>query len=601
MDDLQLHLSEPQELERVKTHARLFCRASNARFNWTKSEGILIHRPKPAPDQEFSIRWLDEGEEFRLLGLKLRNSYPMTYEDTWTDAVINFTKALKAAAWNFSARGRVTFLKTYAMPQLYYLANAVPMAPQTMQRIQTLIWKFAWKGANKGKVRREVALLPANMGGLGIPSVQATIEAIHAKWIHRLLLLHPLYYKPWAALAVHLLGNKFSEWGIQLYYLVWVPEITSRNYLPPFWEAAVKAWWKTLLPPDPSALDKEEILSQPIFLNPMIKSRTTFKDTKFLRWTEHGICKVRDLWNDGSWMTPLDLLTSYGYYPPQIDLQAIISAIPQSWKTLLEIPWTHENDYWGQQLGQNLFQIHRIALRREGETFTRCYHGPLPFEERALQGAPLVEVSRLEYLRPLWVFSDILIFRDNQVTLPSKVKSKVLEKKIFNAKKFREMYTTACVPPGMIYWNQITPGKIPWARVWKAVWKPLVPRTWNETFFLLLHKALPHGERAYKQDQDYPPIYYCPVCPQRLESLYHIFFDCTLARTAWSTLKGTWKNSSVKPPPELALCCHRRCLGHPQPQLRRRPPYSYRLPPPGSPCPLESQVRSTSPKTSFYN
>ena len=164
------------------------------------------------------------------------------------------------------------------------------------------------------------------------------------------------------------------------------------------------------------------------------------------------------------------------------------------------------------------------------------------------------------------------------------------------------MYTTACVPPGMIYWNQITPGKIPWARVWKAVWKPLVPRTWNETFFLLLHKALPHGERAYKQDQDYPPIYYCPVCPQRLESLYHIFFDCTLARTAWSTLKGTWKNSSVTPPPpELALCCHRRCLGHPQPQLRRRPPYSYRLPPPGSPCPLESQVRYTSPKTSFYD
>jgi len=161
----------------------------------------------------------------------------------------------------------------------------------------------------------------------------------------------------------------------------------------------------------------------------MIKTRTSSKDTKFLRWTEHGICKVRDLWNDGDWMTPTESHTAYGYYPHQIDLQAIISAILERWKTTLEIPWNHQTDYWGLQIEQNFFQIHKVALRRQEECFTRCDHGPLPFEERALHGAPLVEITNLEYLRPLWVFSDILIFRDNQITLPSKIRSKVFEKK----------------------------------------------------------------------------------------------------------------------------------------------------------------------------
>ena len=81
--------------------------------------------------------------------------------------------------------------------------------------------------------------------------------------------------------------------------------------------------------------------------------------------------------------------------------------------------------------------------------------------------------------------------------------------------------------------------KLNWNRTWKAVWKNgTVPPKWNETFFLLLHRALWVGAKARRLGVDHIPSE-CHECEQE-ETLKHLFWDCLRARTARQHAGKTW-------------------------------------------------------------
>ena len=93
---------------------------------------------------------------------------------------------------------------------------------------------------------------------------------------------------------------------------------------------------------------------------------------------------------------------------------------------------------------------------------------------------------------------------------------------------------------------------LPWSTIFSELWKIMVPRKFNETYFLLLHRALHHGDRAYRYDLKYPPNWDCNYCDQP-ETLLHIFYECTLAQHLWNFIKRTWKNHSGLSPPTTAI------------------------------------------------
>jgi exonuclease III len=547
MDDTQLHLADFNDLVRAKAHCLLYCTASNASFNWSKSEGILVGLPQPPFDPLFNLKWLQPDEEFKILGLKLKNSFPLDLSVPWSGILEKVTNRLKMGSWNFSLKGRVTFVKTYIVSLIPYLANSVPLPASFAVRLDKLIWRYIWKGASSGKVRREVMSLPASLGGLGVPSVSSTVKSIQAKWIVRLLSLHPLYHRPWAALAVHFLQNFYCDWGLGLHFLLFKPSIGSSNYLPPFWLEAVRVWWSALDPPQFESFSKEDILSFPLFLNPVLqRNGRPLQQSSWRVWTSYGICRIRDIWNDGLWMSPESILRDYGLVVSQSKLDSLIATIPGDWKNKLAAPWPHSSGYWALHLGGK-YDIYKVVIHASHGSFALEYFGPLPLPEGALDSGPLVDISQLEYLRPVWLLNDSIVFKDLQITLPSRISVASSSLSKFSLKSFRDRIIPIAVPPATIIYNGLVQSTIPWGKVWKNVWKPMVPRNFNQTYFLFLHRGLPHGERAYKYDLNYPD-WFCPHC-RKLESLMHIFWDCPLASHCWSWLKRTWKNSTGLAPP----------------------------------------------------
>jgi exonuclease III len=547
MDDTTLYLRDADDFNRVKPICQLYCLASNSLFNWTKSEGITFNMKTPPPDPLFPITWLKKGQAFKTLGAKLTNSFPIDLSVPWNNVITKFADTLKMGAWQFSLRGRVTFVKTYAMSKLYYLANALPTSPLQTLQLQKMIWKYIWRNSNRGSVRRDVLLLPHHLGGLDVPSVAISLQAIHLKWISRLLALHPFYDRPWAAFAAYFISNLTSDWGLGLFPILFKPISPTYNYIPCFWKSALEGWWQLIDKVDLSQLSKEEILSFPLFNNPYIKSpKGPLSGKKWLAWARVGICRVRDIWDNGFWASRSRLQEVFDFQIKPADLLTLHNAIPGHWTDTLTQRWDHSEGLWGLDLNIS-FQILKPSLITQTQQFALEYVGPLPLPSNALSSGPLLEITNLEYLRPLRLNGSQIAFSDLQPIIPDRVSVNKTHFSKFSSKQSRHNLTPICVPPAMISWNALCMS-LNWKKIFQQLWKPVVPRTWNQTYFLLIHRGLPHGDRAYRHDSAYPPNWDCPQC-QKPETLQHIFFECDIAQHLLNWISRTWKNGTGSAPP----------------------------------------------------
>ena len=547
LDDTTMHLADEQDLNEAKKVCRLYCLASNASFNWNKSEGILINVKQPPRDPAFDIKWLAPNEEFRFLGIHLKNSLPFDLSVPWSRNLISFADSLKRASWTFSLKGRVTFLNTYAMSRLYFVGSFIPLPTAEEHQLQSLIWKFIWRGARTGKVRREYMVLPVVLGGLHVPQVGISIQSLHIKWISRLLALPSDSNRPWAALAKYFLENLYCDFGLQLHVLHFRPTETPNNLIPPFWRSALEGWWKIIKPQGHTSFSKEQILSTPLFLNPIIKFKDPSLNRKrFLALASWGLSKVRDLWNDGQWMTATDISRDYHLRIPQQLVDSIIAALPQEWQITLAEPWQHHEGTWALATTPAIFHVFSVDTFSRGRSLAKEYYGPLPLPPHAFDSEGFVDITHMEYLRPVAVHQNNLLFLDNKPCSPELLTP---FSSLNNSQIRLQLETPGFCPSGnFITWNHDLDYTLPWRQMLARLWKVHVSRKFNETYFLLLHRGLPHGDRARKHKLNYPPNADCLIC-NTPETLLHIFFSCNTASTIWTALKRTWKNASGLPPP----------------------------------------------------
>jgi len=94
---------------------------------------------------------------------------------------------------------------------------------------------------------------------------------------------------------------------------------------------------------------------------------------------------------------------------------------------------------------------------------------------------------------------------------------------------------TRGLPRAQMKWE----GDLRWGKLWKRVWAPKVPTRWNETYYLLMHRALWVGERAARTgwaliETD------CMECGTP-ETIEHLFWECKRAKIVreWA---GTWSS-----------------------------------------------------------
>ena len=87
---------------------------------------------------------------------------------------------------NLSLKGKITILKSLALPKLLYVSTNVPVPTAIMKEAESVIFNFLWNHKTP-KVKRNVIIQPIEYGGLKAPDFRSMVKASKVAWIKRLL------------------------------------------------------------------------------------------------------------------------------------------------------------------------------------------------------------------------------------------------------------------------------------------------------------------------------------------------------------------------------------------------------------------------------
>ena len=83
--------------------------------------------------------------------------------------------------------GKVTVVKTYALPKLIYPFSVLANPKKNIiESIKTAIFKFIWDG-KPDKIKRNILYQTYENGGLNLTNIEQFLSSIKASWVKRYL------------------------------------------------------------------------------------------------------------------------------------------------------------------------------------------------------------------------------------------------------------------------------------------------------------------------------------------------------------------------------------------------------------------------------
>lgn len=130
-DDTALVFPDPRSLPGIQTALNLYAKASGAKINLRKSQGILLNQPPLQPQDQLGYTWLPPDSTVEYLGVPVGTK--VDSQAVWNGITEKVSAA--AACWKrrpLSFQGRVLVAKTVLLPKTQYLAFALPSDPQAL-------------------------------------------------------------------------------------------------------------------------------------------------------------------------------------------------------------------------------------------------------------------------------------------------------------------------------------------------------------------------------------------------------------------------------------------------------------------------------------
>jgi hypothetical protein len=169
---------------------RKFHLCSGLKLNVEKTQVSWLGERRGSPDQlcpDLNLNWTTS---FTLLGIKfnilnIKDTLDLNLENKITD----ITKLLNLYKHrNLSLMGKVTVIKTLAIPKLIHILTVLPNpTSQFISKLNEVFSIFLWKN-KKGKINRNLLAQTLEEGGLKLTHIQSQIDALKIRWIRYLLL-----------------------------------------------------------------------------------------------------------------------------------------------------------------------------------------------------------------------------------------------------------------------------------------------------------------------------------------------------------------------------------------------------------------------------
>ena len=150
----------------------------------------------------------------------------------WNFRVEKLSKRLESWKFrNLSLKCKSTVINSLALSSLWYTGSVVPLPAWAEKKINQVIFDFLWSGKNE-QIKREVCLLPYELGGLNVVNVALKCKALLAKsvvfitndqyrakcvYLARFFIGHDLgkLHESWGFLKSH---TKLHAWSAPSYY-----------------------------------------------------------------------------------------------------------------------------------------------------------------------------------------------------------------------------------------------------------------------------------------------------------------------------------------------------------------------------------------------
>ncbi len=320
-DDTTLFLRDIDSLREALSFLDIFKCCTGLKLNRSKTEIIWLGSQCNSTVKPLGLRVTNSS--VRCLGVLCNTNVTDAVNENFVSKIKKLKKLL--AMWsqrNLSLKGKITFLRTMAIPQILYIASVLPVPKWVIKEADQLFFSFLWNN-KKHFVSRKVITSSIEQGGLRMPDIKSIIRGIKCTWVTRLIKADPckqellksfILYK--GKSIVELLKCKLSA-----------EYITFRN---DFYKEIFNDWYEVY-----SKTSKKISLNECLWNNKFLVIDN--KPVHFPDWERHNIKIVRDIYDDNCNILSKPVLENkFGFNIKQMSYNSLIHALPNCWKNIGE-------------------------------------------------------------------------------------------------------------------------------------------------------------------------------------------------------------------------------------------------------------------------
>ena len=178
-DDTSVIVSSEKAIVSVFDTYDLYERGSGSKLNLSKSKGLWLGPWNGRSDSPVPIDW--SSVKIKILGVFFG---PLDLEeDNWRprlSAIENVLLSWRQHALSF--RGKALVINALALSGIWYVASLIHMPPWVLHELNSLVFKFFWKG-KPDLVSRAVVVQPNCCCGFSVVDVNFKVSAL--QWIRR--------------------------------------------------------------------------------------------------------------------------------------------------------------------------------------------------------------------------------------------------------------------------------------------------------------------------------------------------------------------------------------------------------------------------------
>jgi len=202
-DDTTLILSDENSITRSFSLIDRYERASGAKLNQQKSNGVFIGKWKNKRTGPVDIAWVTSD---KIVGIYFGNGDVVG--KLWAEKIIQLEKSIEK--WDVSdltMKGRVTVVNIYILTKIWYIAEITPPPKKIIRKINSLIFPFIW-GIKLEHVNRATMFLPPSKGGWGVIDIKSKMATMHCSHVGNIISARKT---KWKELAIYWCGFHLRE------------------------------------------------------------------------------------------------------------------------------------------------------------------------------------------------------------------------------------------------------------------------------------------------------------------------------------------------------------------------------------------------------